>query len=36
MKGVTGLVACVLLKNIAINGSDLQVKNEMYLSIYEK
>ena len=36
MKGVTGLVACTLLKNIAINSSELRVRNEIYLSIYEK
>jgi len=36
MKGVTGLVACALLKNMTINGSEPQVKNEIYLSIYEK
>ena len=36
MKGVTGLVACVLLKNMTINGSKPRVKNEIYLNIYEK
>ena len=36
MKGVTGLVACALLKNMTINGSEPQVKNEIYLNIYEK
>jgi len=36
MKGVTGLVACALLKNMAINVSEPQVKNEMYSCIYER
>mgnify|MGYP003991315781 CR=1 FL=1 len=36
MKGVTGLIACVLLKNMTINGSEPHVKNEIYLNIYEK
>ena len=35
MKGFTGLVAIALLKNIAINDSDPQIKNEIYSIIYE-
>lgn len=36
MKGVTGLVACALLKNMAINGSVPRVRNEIYSCIYER
>ncbi len=36
MKGVSGLVACTLLKNMAINGSNPRIKNGLYSSIYER
>jgi len=35
MKGITGLVAISLLKNMAINVSNPRMKNEIYLVIYE-
>lgn len=36
MKGVAGLIACTLLKNMAINGSEPLIKNEIYSCIYER
>ena len=36
MKGITGLVACALIKNLEINKFNTREKNAMYLCIYKR